>query len=153
MSSIKVTYRIHIHTKYQLLILPKTIISIPRRPEDLRNWTTHVQTWLARQQTDLEDEQCEKRDAALQREPGDHTTRDQGDHQDLKSDDDGEAEAQPGRQRDAKVFIIRSLAVSYITNYNLLDLEDESETAADLEESNGVDTNLEDEDDFLIPMR
>ena len=51
------------------------------------------------------------------------------------------------------MFIIRSLAVSYITNYNLLDLEDESETAADLEESNGIDANLEDEDDFLIPMR
>ena len=48
---------------------------------------------------------------------------------------------------------MRPLEVSYITNYNLLDLKDERETAGDLEESNGVDANLEDEDDFLIPTR
>ena len=53
-------------------------------------------------------------DTEIGREPGDDIEGDQGNAEGLNTDDDVEDERQPGRDLDARLFIIRPSPASYV---------------------------------------
>ena len=98
-------------------------------------------------------EQGENVDTEIGRQPDDDTGGDQDDDLHFNTDNDGEADRQQGRHVDARSLIMKLCATSHSKKYDLLDLNNEKATADEAEEIDGTEANLENEDDFLIPIK